>query len=385
MTGLVIPCSEYDPRHDAAAQLRGSWYEIDLGAIRHNYQQLRAQLPANVRVYACLKRNGYGCGAGPVAGALASEGADGFAVASLVDAIAIRKMGVRQPILLYPGPLPTAGRMVESLNLTVSVSSIDELERWRSVMSRTRVFIKVDLGFFRVGATPQEAGALLAAAHAYPDLQVDGIYAHMSELPTSKPSDAIDQLARMRAILAEAEARGDRPLIAMMSSTEGVLTHPDMDLDAVDPGALFIGSPEGQQPTRHLTLQPALKTICTTVIAVKRVDASLGPVPAIPGFQPNMILGVLGMGWGDGLPRQIPRNAEAIVGGKKAPLLPPAHLEHLRIDLTNVPDTQIGDKVVLLGSQGDHVIAHDEIAGLWGTDIIGLYASLRDHIPRIYT
>lgn len=382
---LLSSSQEHDLECAEAALLRGSWYEIDLGAIRHNYRQLRQQLPTNVKVYACLKRNGYGCGAGPVAGALASEGADGFAVASLLDAVSIRRAGVGHPILLYPGALPTAGTMVEALDLTVSVSSIDELERWRSAMARTRVFIKVDLGFFRAGATPQEAGGLLAAAHAHSDVQVDGLYAHLSELPTSKPLDAVNQLGRMQAILAGAEACGDRPIIAMMSSTEGVLTYPDMDLDAVDPGALFVGFSEGHHPARHLTLQPALKAICTTVVAVKRLDLSLGPAPEIPGFQPGMVLGVLGMGWGDGLPRVVPRNAEAIVGGKRARLLPPAHLEHLRIDLTEVPEACFGDQVVLLGRQGDEVITHEEIAALWGTDVIGLYAGLRDHIPRIYT
>lgn len=386
MTSLLVPVpQEHDLACAEAALLRGSWYEIDLGAIRHNYRQLRGQLPTNVKVYPCLKRNGYGCGAGPVAGALASEGADGFAVASLLDAVSIRRVGVAQPIILYPSALPGAAQLVEALDLTVSVSSIDELERWRSAMTRTRVYIKVDLGFFRAGATPQEVGELLAKAQAYSDVQVDGIYAHLSELPTSKPTDAVDQLRRMQAILAGAEARGDRPGIAMMSSTEGVLTSPDMDLDAVDPGALFIGFSDGQRHARPLSLKPALKAICTTVVAVKRLDPSLGPLPQIPGFQPGMVLGVLGMGWGDGLPRSIPRNAEAIVGGKRARLLPPSHLEHLRIDLTEVPEARFGDRVVLLGQQADEVITHEEIAALWGTDVIGLYAGLRDHIPRIYT
>lgn len=98
-----------------------------------------------------------------------------------------------------------------------------------------------------------------------------------------------------------------------------------------------------------------------------------------------MKLGVLGMGWGDGLPRQVPPGAEALVGGTRARLLPPAHLEHVRIDLSNAPDARFGDKVVLLGRQGDEVIAHEEIAALWGTDVVGIYAGLRDHIPRIYT
>lgn len=364
--------------------LRGSWYEIDLDAICHNYRQLRRHLPCHVKVYACLKRNAYGCGAGPVASALAKEGVDGFAVASLLDAIAIRQEGVSQQLLLYPGALPAAAPTIQSLDLTVSVSSMDELEQWRAAITRLRVFIKVDLGFFRAGATPFDAGKLLAAAAGLADVQVEGIYAHMSELPAMQGSDADKQFDRMQAILREASGFGWRPAVVMMSSTEGVLNHPDMDFDAVDPGALFFGLPESDRPTRPVMLRPALKSICSSLVSVKRLDTSLGPAPTIFGKNP-MILGVIGMGWGDGLPRQIPDDAVGLVRGQRARLLPPAHLEHIRIDLTDVPEARYGDQVVLLGRQGEQFITHEEVAALWGTDIVGLYAQLRDHIPRIYS
>uniref|UniRef100_UPI0015E31625 alanine racemase n=1 Tax=Ensifer aridi TaxID=1708715 RepID=UPI0015E31625 len=228
--------------------LRDCWYEIDLGAIRHNYHQLRAHLPKSVQIIACLKRNGYGCGAGQVARALMEVGTDGFAVAALPDAIAIREMGVNLPILLYPGPLPAAAKTIESLGLTVTVSSRDELERWRSAMSVTRIFVKVDLGFFRAGATPQEVGRLLTAAHDSSNVEVQGLYAHLSELPASAAGSVDEQFARLRRILQEAEASGIRPPIAMLSSTEGALRYPAMDLDAVDPGALFIGLSDTDHP-----------------------------------------------------------------------------------------------------------------------------------------
>jgi alanine racemase len=366
------------------ATLRDSWYEIDLGAIRHNYHQLRAHLPAPVKIIACLKRNGYGCGAGPVARALMEEGADGFAVAALPDAIAIREMGVDLPVLLYPGPLPAAAKTIESLGLTVTVSGLDELERWRSAMSVTRIFVKVDLGFFRAGATPQEVGRLLAAAHDCRNVEVQGLYAHLSELPASAADFANEQFARLRRILQEAEASGIRPPIAMISSTEGALRYPAMDFDAVDPGALFIGLSETNHPARSVTLRPALKGISTSLVSVKQIDASLGPTPDIPGFRAGMVIGVLGMGWGDGLPRRVSAEAEALVRGRRARLLPPAHLEHLRIDLTDVPDARFGDQVLLLGQQGNQTITQEEVATQWGTDVVGLYAQLRDHIPRVY-
>ncbi|MBZ5763751.1 alanine racemase, partial [Rhizobium sp. VS19-DR104.2] len=103
MTGLTFPSPDNENYGLSDAALRGTWYDIDLGAIRHNYLQLRKHLSARVKVFACLKRNAYGCGAGPVAAALAGEHIDGFAVASLLDAIAIRRAGPLNPILLYPG------------------------------------------------------------------------------------------------------------------------------------------------------------------------------------------------------------------------------------------------------------------------------------------
>lgn len=366
------------------ATLRGSCYEIDLEAIRHNYRQLRAHLGGYVKIHACLKRNGYGCGAGPVAAALANEGADGFAVASLMDAISIRREGVSNPILLYPGAGIGAARTIEALGLIVSISSIDELRQWRSAIGQLRVFLKVDLGFFRAGATPSSVCELLSAATDDPQVSVEGIYAHMSELPSSGTRTARAQFDRMRAIVTRTERLGLRPPLIMMSSTDGALNHPEMDFDAVDPGALFFGVAEGTMGHRPMTLQPALKTVRTRLVSVKRADRSLGTVPDVAGLRRGMLLGVIGMGWGDGLPRQLPPNITALVRGQRARLLPPSHLEHIRIDLSDVPDARFGDEVVLLGKQGDQEITHDEVAFQWGTDVVGLYGLLRDHVPKIY-
>ncbi|WP_183658386.1 alanine racemase [Brucella daejeonensis] len=359
-------------------------YTIDVEAIRHNYRALRSHLPSSVRILACLKRNGYGCGAGPVARALAMEGVDGFAVSTLPDAISIRNAGIELPILLYPGVLPASGKTIEKLDLTVTVSSRDELASWRRAMRRTRIFIKADVGFFRSGATPGEISNLLADANACLDVDVQGIYAHLSEFPSTTPSNSTEQFARFMDILVKAEAAGTRPPIAMISSTDGVLRNPEMDLDAVDPGALFFGIAGTEEPTRQLILKSALKAISTSLVSVKRVDNSLGSMPDVPGFRPGMTIGVLGMGWGDGLPRQVPAQAAVLINGRRAPLLPPVHLEHTRVDLTDIPDARFGDRVILLGQQADQEITLQELADQWSTDVVGLYGQLRDHVPRIY-
>lgn len=371
------------PKH-AAAELRGAWCEIDLDAVAQNYRQLRSVVPENVSIIPCLKRNGYGCGAAAVAVALASVGAKGFAVASALDAMAIREAGVKGMILLYPGVLPESRDLIDKLDLTVTVSTVEELARWRAG-GPIDVFIKADLGFFRAGASPRNVIKILREAAQFPSVCVKGLYAHMSELPTDSPNSARDQYRRMQAILREAEKEGFRPPIVMMSSTEGVLSYPEMDFDAVDPGALLIGVKESAHLKRTVQLRPALRSISTSLVSVKRVDQSMGPVPNVPGFYENMLLGVIGFGWGDGFPRDVPLEASALILGKRVPILPLAHLEHLRVDLTQVPEAKFGDQVLLLGGNGKERLSIEDVAATWNTDVVGLYANLRDHIPRLYT
>ncbi|TCM50672.1 alanine racemase [Rhizobium sp. PP-F2F-G48] len=379
------PIGALDPAYLSAATLRGTWYEIDLGAIRRNYRALRNHLATRVRIYACLKRNGYGCGVGPVARTLALEGVSGFAVASVLDAVEIRASGVREAILLYPGATPLSVALLEDLDLTVTISSLDEVAQWQSVARRLPVCIKIDLGFFRAGATPGTAIDLISAVRGSQTLCLQGIYAHVSELPGQTRSHALAQLSRMNALLKELGRSGLPAPMTMMSSTESVLTYPEMDFDAVDPGALFFGLPEAVYPVRTVDLEPALKKISTSLVSVKAIDSSLGPLPELPGFRDGMRIGVIGMGWGDGVPRNLQTPSFALVRGRRAQLLPPAHLEHLRIDLTQIPDACFGDEVVLLGCQKGERISLEELAKDWGTDAVGLYANLRDHVPRIYT
>lgn len=383
--GAVSQTSAIDPAYVSAAVLRGTWYEIDLRAIRSNYRALRTHLAPRVAIYACLKRNAYGCGVGPVARALALEGVTGFAVASVLDAVEIRSAGVREPILLYPGATPLSVAILEELNLTVTISSRHELAQWGSVARKLPVFIKIDLGFFRAGATPSFAVDLVAAVRGSPTLHLQGVYAHVSELPGQTRSHALAQLSRMNGVLMELDRAGIPAPMTMMSSTESVLTYPEMDFDAVDPGALFFGLPEALNPVRTVDLEPALTKISTNLVSTKLTDSSLGPLPDLPGFRAGMRMGVIGMGWGDGVPRNLKAPSFAIVRGRRAQLLPPAHLEHLRIDLTDIPDACFGDEVVLLGRQHQERITIEERAESWSTDAVGLYGTLRDHVPRIYT
>lgn len=358
----------------------------DLDAVVHNARAIRAVLAPDCRLYACLKGDAYGIGIGRVAPALAAVGIDAFAVGALDDALAIRRAGCSaQDILLYPNCLPDAAAVVERERLTITVSSIDEARAWNAAARRPMAaFIKVDVGALRAGVLPRRAGELACALQSLPKLHVAGAYAHL-HLPDPA---AMQEYAQWqfdnfgRALAAFADAR--LPMaVRMVSGTAALLTFPHMDLDAVDPGrALFGLGFDGVR--RRLDLRPALVGWRARLLLVKDVEPQdVGTYGAPFALKARQRVGVIPVGWGDGLPRRLPDSAIALVHGRRVRLLPPSHFEHVRVDLTDVPEVHYGDEVVLLGEQRHERIALAELAQWTGRDPLHLMGALPRHLARV--
>lgn len=381
---LERPASSLNEGHH---ETRPTWYEIDLDAIAHNMSVLRGLVGPAVAIYACLKRNAYGCGAGPVAEIVAAAGADGIALGNLNDALAIRARGLRLPILLYPNCLPSAADLIRRHDLTISVSSVDEAEAWaRAGTGPIKLFVKLDAGAFRAGVLPRDVVPLLRLIASEPSLQLAGIYGHLHvPNPIDDEPYARWQFGNFNAALAAAAAAGIALPIRMLASTGVVLDFPEMDLNGVDPGRLIYGLRPAPTSRRQVELRPALRGFKTRLIMRKSLaEADTGGLPTPFAMRPGMVLGLLPVGWGDGYPRRIPAGACALVRGRRVALLGPVHLEHLRIDLTDVPEAALGDEVVLIGQQGTAEITLAEVARQWGIDATDFHGQMRDHIERRY-
>ena len=364
------------PRHETA------WREIDMSAIGANYRAIRAAVGPNTKIFACLKQDAYGCGAENVASVLSAAGVDAFGVVSVADAHAVRKAAPGTPILMYPGIGPDAVDLVRDLDLTISISGEDDLRGWLSTGARLKIFVKVDLGFWRAGVAPSGLWRLMDLCASHTNIAMDGIYAHLSEFGDSGPS-ALAQVARLMPLVDRLKAKGRRPATVMVSSSESLLRHPELDMDAVDPGALLFGLTRSHMGRRALPTRPALSAIKARIIALKMCDDSMGAMPALPGYHRAMRLAVLGIGWGHGIPRHLDSCASVLVRGRRAPIVPPLHLEHLRIDVTDIPEAALGDEAVLLGSSRADRITLPQLAEAWGTDETGVSCGLRENLRRI--
>ena len=370
-----------------SASLRPTWYEIDLGAVAHNTRELRRLVGKGVAIYGCLKRNAYGCGAAAVGRTVMAAGGDGLAVGNIDDAVAVRRTGVAGPILLYPTCLPEIATSVEAYDLIPTISTPEEAAAWAAAFSRPRpVFLKIDVGLFRAGAMPADAPHLFGAVKDLSRLIPAGLYGHFYSYGGAPSPDhyrwQFNNVVRCREAAA---AAGLELPVVMVSSTTPVLDHPDMDLSGVDPGRFLYGLQGGAVSARGARLRPAFRALKTRLVMMKSVGAADtgGHPPPFP-VAPGMLIGILPIGWGDGLPRKLPSGAAALIGGRRAPLLNPVHLEHLRIDLTGHPRARPGDEVALIGRQGDAEITLDEVIESWHMDATTFHGCLRDHIERRY-
>ncbi|MGD9478449.1 alanine racemase [Shinella sp. G-2] len=360
-----------------------AWREIDLTAVAFNYRAIRAAVAPGTKIIACLKQDAYGCGAGEVASVLAAAGVDGFGVVSIADALAVRKAAPAQPILLYPGIRPNAVDLLQEHDLTITISGEEDLREWLSTGARLKVFLKVDLGFWRAGAAPADIERLVDLCAAQPTISIVGLYAHLSEFGEAG-SSATAQVARLTPLIEGLKAKGHLPGTVMVSSSESLLHHPEFDMDAVDPGALLFGLARSHPGSRTLHTRPALTAIRARIVALKMSDVSMGPPPGLPGYHAGMRLAVLGIGWGHGLPRNLGNAASVLVRGRRAPVVPPVHLEHLRIDVTDIPEASLGDEAVLLGISEADRITLPELAHAWNTDETGVGCGLRESLRRFH-
>lgn len=364
------------PLHETA------WREIDLSAIAANYRAIRTAIAPGTKIFACLKQDAYGCGAGAAAALLAAEGADAFGVVSIADALAVRRAAPGIPILMYPGIGPGAVDLVRGLDLTISISGEQDLGNWLATGASLRIFVKVDLGFWRAGATPAGLSRLMDLCTSRNNIRVEGLYAHLSEFGDAG-SSAPAQVARLAPVLEGLRERGQLPETVMVSSSESLLHHPEFDMDAVDPGALLFGLTRPRAARRQFPIRPALSAIKARIVALKACDDSLGAPPGLPGYRRAMRLAVLGIGWGHGVPRHMDASASVLVKGRRAAIVPPIHLEHLRIDVTDIPDATLGDEAVLLGSSGTDRITLPQLARAWNMDETGVGCGLRENLRRM--
>lgn len=331
---------------------------VDLGAIRENVAALAARTPAAVMTV--VKADAYGHGLIPVARNAVAAGAQWLGAAQFTEALALRRAGIAGRILTWlyaPGaPLDE----VVAADIDVSVPALWALSELRTA-SRTvgrpaRVHLKVDTGMGRNGVTAREFPALVAAAleaEAAGEVRVVGLWSHLACADDpGHPANAA-QLEAFRHAIELAEAAGARLEVRHLANSAATVLSPEFHFDLVRPGLATYGlSPApGVGSAADFGLRPAM-TLSADLALVKQVDAGQGVSYDLTYTTKSATtLGVVPLGYGDGIPRHASNRGRVRVGGADgfARLAGRVCMDQFVVDLGPNSTAVAGDEVVLFG------------------------------------
>ncbi len=316
---------------------------IDLAALRHNYRLARDLHPG--RALAVVKANAYGHGAIACARALAAE-ADGFAVAFLDEAQALRAAGITLPILLLEGVFDASELAeVRDLGLWTVVHHAAQLDMIEALPpgARLHVWLKVNSGMNRAGFLPAEVDAAWRRLQACGKVADITLMTHFARADEPQVLTTREQVARFDA--ATAHLPGGRSL----ANSAAILGWPQAQRDWARPGILLYGA--DPMPGADNGLQPVM-TLESAVMAVREIapGEALGYGGRFVAERPTRV-GLVAMGYADGYPRTVPDGTPVAVDGRPGRLIGRVSMDMLTVDLTDLPGTGIGSRVELWGRQ----------------------------------
>jgi alanine racemase len=330
---------------------------IDLGAIRENIRYLMAK--SGKPALAVVKADGYGHGLLPVAKSALSAGASWLGVALLEEARALRQGGISAPIIAWLTPITDDFESAINEDIDIAIPSLDHLEvitkAARSLGKCARVHLEVDTGMSRGGAL-YEWSELLGSAKNYQDsglITVIGIWSHFARADEIGHEFNKKQLENFKSAVAEAKSVGITPEIIHLSNSAAAINDADSHFDLLRLGIAIYGlSPDFSHmgTSEKLNLKPAM-SIRARIHLVKDIPA--GSQVGYGGSAITKVdtkLGVIAMGYSDGIPRNANSDAGVLVGNKRAPIIGRVSMDQFVVDLGSDSSAKAGDWAYIIGS-----------------------------------
>lgn len=372
--------------------------EVDLDAITSNVEHMKANIASETTIMAVIKTDGYGHGAIPIAKELESiEYLSGFAVATAEEAFILRQAGIQKPVLIlgYTFPYSYERLIREEIRMTVfrldtlkELSQNVKLLREKGEHKKAKVHIKVDTGMSRIGVRANEEGiSFVKEAVETEGIEIEGIFTHFARADENDKSFAQNQLGEFEEFIKKIKLETGKEIpIRHCSNSAGIIELPDANMDMVRAGIILYGLWPSKQVRKDIVhLTPAL-SLYSQIVYVKEIEAgtpvSYGGTFTAPS---QMRIATIPAGYGDGYPRGLSGKGYVLVRGRKAPILGRVCMDQFMVDVTDIPEATQGDRVTLIGRDGQETITVEMLGELSGRFNYELVCNLGKRIPRVYT
>ncbi len=363
--------------------LRTTIADVDLDAVDANTRAVRAL--AGVDIIAVVKADGYGHGAEAIAEAAMDAGAVALAVATVEEAVVLRRTRPRDVILVLLGAQEQSERdAAVALDLAVTVWDAGSAramgEAARAAGKTATLHFKVDTGLTRLGAPLDVAAERYRAIEKIAGVRLDGVFTHLARSEEADLTSTNEQLDRFDTFLDAITM----PRWVHASATGGVASLPTRArVTAVRPGLALYGLDAAPHLAKRLALRPALawrSKVHRATDVPKGTGVSYGHEYRLPR---DGRIATVPVGYGDGLSR-LSRAARLLVHGQAVPIAGRVAMDHVMLDVTEVGDVKVGDEVVVIGTQRGATLTADDLAGASGTINYEVVTAIKPRVPRRY-
>jgi len=369
--------------------LRRTWAEINLDNLIHNYKRLRAHVGDGVKFLGVVKADAYGHGALHSARVLQEQGADYLAVSSLDEARELRHHGITIPILLLghtpAEEVPLLLQNDITQTVTCEAKALEYDAEARKCGGKLKIHIKLDTGMSRLGflcdGVHFESGVEgVLRACRLDNLEAEGIFTHFAVADEQDEESAAftrRQFALFNRVVSVLEEKGVHFALRHCANSGAVANYPETYLDMVRPGILLYGYGEHAE---KLGVKPvmSLKSVVNTIkIFEADTDVSYGRLYTT---DKRSRLGVLPIGYADGFFRCLSNRCSLATKYGPAPLRGRICMDMCMIDLSELPEIQVGDEVEIFGSNN----SLDALAELAGTIPYELTCAVSKRVPRVF-
>ncbi len=366
-----------------------SCVEIDLDALKHNFEEIKKAVTPGTDILAVVKADAYGHGALETAKTLIDGGAAGLCLATIDEAVELRKHGITVPMMTLG--FTDSSRFEDAVRFDVeqSVYSLDiakALSDEAVKQGKTcRIHIKLDTGMGRIGfKTDGSETEEIVKACTMPGIEPYGVFSHFAAADTDDDEYTNQQFELFMKQIGELEQKGIHFSKRHICNSAGILRFPGMHLDMVRAGIILYGlmPPGCPKPVVDIDLKPVMNWYAK-VIHVKTVPvgATISYGRHFTAERPTEVTTV-GIGYADGLSRKLSNGFELVIGGKKCPIIGNICMDMCMVDTTDLETRpKVGDKVTVFGSER----SADELAEALGTINYEITCDVGKRVRRLYT
>ncbi|MBE7038110.1 MAG: alanine racemase [Ruminococcaceae bacterium] len=367
-----------------------TWSEVNLDAINENINSIRSILNKDTKVLAVVKADAYGHGAAKVALSLVKNKIDYLGVATSGEAMELRNIGIKTPILILGAIYnENIGELISN-DITLTVFDYKTALNISNVAKKlnkiAKIHIKIDTGMTRIGFYPTDDSVKeICKISKLDSIEIEGMFSHFAKADEEDENPTHIQFEKFMNIKNKLEEMKVQIPICHICNSAGIIDFPEYQLNMVRSGIITYGHyPSECVNHKKIKLTPAM-TFKTLVANINQIEkgTSVGYGGTFTA-EKSMKIATLLVGYADGYSRLLSNKADVLINGERCSVVGRVCMDQTMVDVSKLKNINLGDEVILFGKSGNNIVTVEEVAKIIGTINYEILCAVSKRVPRIY-